>query len=83
MTIHIYSLLRLRQEVAKLILRHAQQIKDPAGSAKMQSRLYDGLLQGFTVRDPILLANSSLIVLVSGCPFHCSPQSPARDCLLG
>ncbi|KAF4574958.1 hypothetical protein EYR36_006312 [Pleurotus pulmonarius] len=42
------NLLRLRQEVAKLILRHAQQIKDPAGSAKMQSRLYDGLLQGFT-----------------------------------
>ncbi|KAJ8698306.1 Vacuolar protein sorting-associated protein 52 [Pleurotus ostreatus] len=42
------NLLRLRQEVAKLILRHAQQIKDPAGSAKMRSRLYDGLLQGFT-----------------------------------
>lgn len=43
------SLLRLRQELAKLITRHTDQISDPVAKATAQSTVYEGLLQGLSV----------------------------------
>ncbi|KAJ7507967.1 vacuolar sorting protein [Mycena galericulata] len=40
------NLLRLRQELAKLITRHTEQISDPVSKATAQSTVYEGLLQG-------------------------------------
>ncbi|KAJ7498765.1 vacuolar sorting protein [Mycena latifolia] len=39
------NLLRLRQELAKLITRHTEQINDPIAKATAQSTVYEGLLQ--------------------------------------
>ncbi|KAJ7094621.1 vacuolar sorting protein [Mycena belliarum] len=39
------NLLRLRQELAKLITRHTDQISDPIAKATAQSTVYEGLLQ--------------------------------------
>lgn len=43
------SLLRLRQEIAKLIVRHTTQATDALAKARQQSRLYEILLQGLSV----------------------------------
>ncbi|KAJ7044495.1 vacuolar sorting protein [Mycena alexandri] len=42
------NLLRLRQELAKLITRHTDQISDPVAKATAQSTVYEGLLQGLS-----------------------------------
>ncbi|KAJ7129514.1 Sac2 family-domain-containing protein [Mycena epipterygia] len=42
------NLLRLRQELAKLITRHTEQISDPIAKATAQSTVYEGLLQGLS-----------------------------------
>ncbi|KAJ8523544.1 hypothetical protein ONZ45_g119 [Pleurotus djamor] len=42
------NLLRLRQEVTKLISKHAEHASDPSGRATMLCKMYAGLLQGFT-----------------------------------
>ncbi|KAJ7765024.1 vacuolar sorting protein [Mycena maculata] len=42
------NLLRLRQELAKLITRHTEQISDPVSKATSQSTVYEGLLQGLS-----------------------------------
>lgn len=43
------SLLRLRQELSKLLEKHTESIKDPVAKATKQSTLYEGLLQGLSV----------------------------------
>lgn len=43
------SLLRLRQELAKLIAKHTESIKDSVAKATTQSTLYEKLLQGLSV----------------------------------
>ncbi|KAJ6598909.1 vacuolar sorting protein [Mycena vulgaris] len=42
------NLLRLRQELAKLITRHTDSINDPIAKATAQSTVYEGLLQGLS-----------------------------------
>jgi len=42
------NLLRLRQELTKLIAKHTEQIKDSVAKATTQSTLYEGLLQGLS-----------------------------------
>ncbi|KAJ7180258.1 vacuolar sorting protein [Mycena crocata] len=42
------NLLRLRQELAKLITRHTEQISEPVAKATAQSTVYEGLLQGLS-----------------------------------
>ncbi|KAJ6539496.1 Sac2 family-domain-containing protein [Mycena capillaripes] len=42
------NLLRLRQELAKLIARHTEQTSDPVAKATAQSTVYEGLLQGLS-----------------------------------
>ncbi|KAG5635635.1 hypothetical protein H0H81_010569 [Sphagnurus paluster] len=42
------NLLRLRQELTKLILRHSNLIKDVVGQATAQSAIYQSLLQGLS-----------------------------------
>ncbi|KAJ6486376.1 vacuolar sorting protein [Mycena vitilis] len=42
------NLLRLRQELAKLITRHTEQTSDPVAKATAQSTLYEALLQGLS-----------------------------------
>ncbi|KAJ7904667.1 vacuolar sorting protein [Mycena olivaceomarginata] len=42
------NLLRLRQELGKLITRHTEQTSDPVAKATAQSSIYEGLLQGLT-----------------------------------
>ncbi|KAL0949390.1 hypothetical protein HGRIS_009454 [Hohenbuehelia grisea] len=42
------NLLRLRQELGKLITKHTGQISDTAARATTQCRIYESLLQGFT-----------------------------------
>ena len=43
------SLLRLRQEVSKLILKHTEKIDDPAARSATQGRFYESLLSGLSV----------------------------------
>jgi len=42
------NLLRLRQELTKLITRHTDQTSDPVAKATAQSSIYEGLLQGLS-----------------------------------
>ncbi|PFH51402.1 hypothetical protein AMATHDRAFT_74956 [Amanita thiersii Skay4041] len=42
------NLLRLRQELLKLILRHTNQVTDGVSKATQQSFIYEGLLQGLS-----------------------------------
>ncbi|KAJ7068419.1 vacuolar sorting protein [Mycena amicta] len=42
------NLLRLRQELTKLITRHTDQVADPAAKTTAQSTIYETLLQGLT-----------------------------------
>jgi len=42
------NLLRLRQELTKLIAKHTEGIKDSVAKATTQSTLYEGLLQGLS-----------------------------------
>ncbi|KAF4619757.1 hypothetical protein D9613_005158 [Agrocybe pediades] len=42
------NLLRLRQEVGKLIIRHTSQVSDTLSKAKEQSKFYEILLQGLS-----------------------------------
>ncbi|EIN10314.1 Vps52-domain-containing protein [Punctularia strigosozonata HHB-11173 SS5] len=42
------NLLRLRQELAKLILKHTEKVTDPARRATAQSSIYESVLQGLT-----------------------------------
>lgn len=49
----VSSLLRLRQELSKLILKHAEKTPDPAARSKTQGRLYELLLTGLSVSDLI------------------------------
>ncbi|KAJ7228512.1 vacuolar sorting protein [Mycena pura] len=42
------NLLRLRQELAKLITRHTSQVSDPIAKATAQSAVYEDLLHGLT-----------------------------------
>jgi hypothetical protein len=44
-----HSLLRLRQELSKLIGKHTDKINDPVTKATTQSSMYEGLLQGLSV----------------------------------
>ena len=44
------SLLRLRQELSKLITAHTDKISDTVAKATAQSKLYEVLLQGLSVR---------------------------------
>lgn len=44
------SLLRLRQELSKLITHHTDKITDPAAKASALMELYDVLLQNLSVR---------------------------------
>jgi len=44
------SLLRLRQELRKLIQRHTNSIADMVPKAKAQFAMYESLLQGLNVR---------------------------------
>jgi vacuolar protein sorting-associated protein 52 len=46
---HLPSLLRLRQGLAKLILKHNSKISDPVASATALSATYESLLQGLSV----------------------------------
>ena len=43
------SLLRLRQELAKLITSHTDKLSDPVAKASAQSIFYEQLLQGLSV----------------------------------
>lgn len=43
------SLLRLRQELSKLILRHTNGVRDTVAKATAQSTIYEILLQGLSV----------------------------------
>ena len=43
------SLLRLRQELSKLILKHAEKISDPATRSATQGKFYEFLLSGLSV----------------------------------
>lgn len=43
------SLLRLRQELAKLIVTHTDKISEAVAKATAQSTLYDSILQGLSV----------------------------------
>lgn len=43
------SLLRLRQELTKLIQRHTNNIADMVSKAKAQFAIYESLLQGLNV----------------------------------
>jgi len=43
------SLLRLRQELTKLITRHTESISDDVAKATKQSAMYEVLLQGLNV----------------------------------
>ena len=61
-----HSLLRLRQEVAKLIIRHVSQSGDNASKAKAQVRIYGFLLQGLSVCILLLPLTVSLIALQKG-----------------
>ncbi|KAJ6628776.1 hypothetical protein B0H10DRAFT_1777258 [Mycena sp. CBHHK59/15] len=42
------NLLRLRQELTKLITRHTDQISDPTSKARSQSTIYESILQGLS-----------------------------------
>lgn len=46
---HLRSLLRLRQEVVKLIQRYAEQLTDPSQQSTTLAKTYDSVLQGLTV----------------------------------
>ena len=45
-----HSLLRLRQELTKLIETHTGKISEASGRARARSAVYEQLLQGLTVR---------------------------------
>ena len=45
----LYSLLRLRQELTKLIETHTEKLGDASAKARAQSRLYEELMQGLNV----------------------------------
>lgn len=47
----ISSLLRLRQELSKLILKHTEKITDQAARSATQGRLYELLLNGLSVSE--------------------------------
>jgi hypothetical protein len=55
------SLLRLRQELSKLILRHTNNINDTVAKATALSTIYEILLQGLSVR---------ILIVRSACSFH-------------
>ena len=52
-----WSLLRLRQELTKLIARHTDGIRDSIARATTQSTLFEGLLQGLSVCSVILVVH--------------------------
>ena len=54
------SLLRLRQEVSKLILKHTEKTGDPAARSATQGRFYELLLSGLSVGrcKPVFLRTS-------------------------
>jgi hypothetical protein len=45
----VRSLLRLRQELSKLIIKHTERITDPVARASNHGKLYDILLRGLSV----------------------------------
>lgn len=47
----IYSLLRLRQELSKLILKHTEKTADPTARSTTQEMLYELLLNGLSVSE--------------------------------
>lgn len=47
--IGLSSLLRLRQELSKLILKHTERIEDPAARGAAQGKFYELLLSGLSV----------------------------------
>ena len=58
----LYSLLRLRQELTKLIETHTEKLGDASAKARAQSRLCEELLQGLNVCLPLLcIVHSNLI----------------------
>ena len=50
------SLLRLRQELTKLIEMHTEKLGDASAKARTRSALYEVLLQGLNVRTDDLLS---------------------------
>ena len=58
------SLLRLRQELTKLIETHTEKLGDASAKARAQSRLYEELLQGLNVRDHSLFVVFVLLIRV-------------------
>lgn len=57
------SLLRLRQELAKLLEKHTESIKDSVAKATKQSTLYESVLQGLSVSSAQSYPNRGLTCL--------------------
>ena len=55
-----HSLLRLRQEVSKLITTHIDKITDAVKKAMTQSLLYEALLQGLSVSRVVMIFFASV-----------------------
>jgi len=60
LTEYSLSLLRLRHEVSKLVVRHAGQGSDMVGKAKIQTKFYGLILQGLSVRSCWFLETQKL-----------------------
>lgn len=59
----LLSLLKLREQLASLIIQHTARISDPSAKAKAQSTIYEGVLQSLNVRTRIPVSKS-LIELI-------------------
>ncbi|KAI0663307.1 Vps52-domain-containing protein [Cubamyces menziesii] len=55
------NLLRLRQELSKLIVTHTDKLTDPVAKARALSKFYEQLLQGISVGRVILMHRMALI----------------------
>jgi len=80
----ISSLLRLRQELSKLILKHTEKTDDPGARSTTQGRFYELLLNGLSVSCPDWYFSIHLTghPCVERLAAKCPPQSTDRDCLL-
>lgn len=80
-----FSLLRLRQELTKVIAKHINTIRESAQRFKLQLSIYNILLSGLGVssRYPTLMFLLTLTRRLTGCTLLCPPQGTTRKCPLG
>jgi len=76
----LHSLLRLRQELTRLIETHTGKLSETSARARARSAVYEELLQGLTVRPNRVPFSSylNLLYLIARLPFRPEPLKGSK-----